>query len=273
MQDFANRVGVVTGAASGIGLATAAALARAGMRIVLIDARGDALSTAAASLSATGAEVLPLTVDVTDAEAVAAAAAAVIDRFGAIHLLMNNAAVFLRGSAIAEIGDEVWDWLLGVNLYGPIHCIRSMLPLMQGHAEPGHIVNTASISGMAVRDRKNGAYAVSKFGLVALSEALRHDLRDTNIGVSVVFPGLVASEFYVTSAGHRGDLGGLNLFPTTPADTAQGMPPAEVAARILDGIRDDRFYIATHDNTRQQLEDRHTEIMAAYDAAAAWRPA
>jgi NAD(P)-dependent dehydrogenase (short-subunit alcohol dehydrogenase family) len=183
---------------------------------------------------------------------------------------MNNAAVFLRGGEIAELEDDVWRWLLGVNLFGPIHCIRSFLPYIREHGRGGHIVNTASISGFVVRDRKNGAYAATKSALVSFSEALRFDLEDSGIGVSVVLPGAVASDFYLTSAEHRGELGGPNLYPTTPPDTAAGMQPAEVAARIVDGVRGNRFFIATHPATRPMIESRHAELMAAHDAAAAW---
>lgn len=270
MQHFQDKVAVITGAASGIGFAAARAFAAQGMRVALLDVREDEVHTAAESLRSSGAKTLGLCVDVSDAAAVDAAAREVYREFGGVHLLMNNAAVFLRGAEIATIDDDVWDWLFSVNVYGPIHCIRSFLPHILGQGGEGHVVNTGSISGFAVRDRKNGAYAVTKFGLVALSEALRHDLKDTSVGVSIVLPGLVASDFYVTSAQHRGDLGGPNLFPTTPADTAQGMSPDEVAARVVDGIRAGRFYIATHRETRAMLEQRHREIMEAYDAAEAW---
>jgi NAD(P)-dependent dehydrogenase (short-subunit alcohol dehydrogenase family) len=180
---------------------------------------------------------------------------------------MNNAAVFLRGGEIAEFEDDVWRWLLGVNLFGPIHCVRSFLPYIREHGRGGHIVSTSSISGFVVRDRKNGAYAATKSALVSYSEALQFDLKDEGITVSVVLPGAVASDFYLTSAEHRGKLGGKNYYPTTPADTAAGMTPAEVAARIVEGVRDERFFIATHAGTRPMVESRHAELMAAYDAA------
>jgi NAD(P)-dependent dehydrogenase (short-subunit alcohol dehydrogenase family) len=271
MKDFKGKVAVVTGSASGIGLETARAFAALGMRLALLDVREEALEAAAESIRETGAEAIVLPVDVTDELAVADAARHVTSELGSVDLLMNNAAVFLRGGEIAELGDDVWRWLFGVNLFGAIHCIRSFLPTMKEHGRGGHIVNTSSISGFVVRDRKNGAYAATKSALASLSEALRFDLEPEGIGVSVVLPGPVASDFYVTSAEHRGDLGGPNLYPTTPPDTAAGMEPAEVAARIVDGIRQNRFFIATHTATRPMVEARHAELMAAYDAAADWR--
>lgn len=272
MNDFSNRVAVVTGSASGIGFETARRFAGLGMRVALIDARGDAVEEAAAALRESGATAEALAVDVADEHAVQDAARSIASAFGRVDLLMNNAAVFLRGGEIAALDDEVWRWLLGVNLLGPIHCVRSFLPHIREHGQGGHIVNTSSISGFVVRDRQNGAYAATKSALVSYSEALRFDLAESGIGVSVVLPGAVASDFYLTSAAHRGDRGGPNLFPTTPADTAAGMRPSEVAARIVDGIRAGRFFIATHTNTRPMVEERHEELMAAYAAAAAWTP-
>jgi NAD(P)-dependent dehydrogenase (short-subunit alcohol dehydrogenase family) len=214
-----------------------------------------------------GAEAIGLAVNVADETSVVVATEKVLAEYETVDLLMNNAAVFLRGGNITDLEDDVWQWLLSVNLFGPIHCIRHFLPHIKAHGRGGHIVNTSSISGFVVRDRQNGAYAATKSALVSYSEALRIDLEGTGIGVSVVLPGAVASDFYLTSAEHRGDLGGPNLFPTTPADTAAGMQPAEVAARIVAGIEENRFFIATHAGTRPMVESRHAELMAAYDAA------
>jgi NAD(P)-dependent dehydrogenase (short-subunit alcohol dehydrogenase family) len=268
MQDFKDKIAVVTGSASGIGFETAKAFANLGMRVALLDVRADAVKASAKTIRETGGEAIGLTVNVADESSVRAAAERVLAEYETVDLLMNNAAVFLRGGEIANLEDDVWQWLLGVNLFGPIHCIRHFLPHIRAHGRGGRIVNTSSISGFVVRDRQNGAYAATKSALVSYSEALRIDLEGTGIGVSVVLPGAVASDFYLTSAEHRGDLGGTNLFPTTPPDTAAGMKPAEVAARIVDGVRDNRFFIATHAGTRPMVESRHAELMAAYDAAA-----
>jgi NAD(P)-dependent dehydrogenase (short-subunit alcohol dehydrogenase family) len=271
MKHFQDKVAVVTGSASGIGFETARRLAALGMRVALLDARREAVEQAAERIRELGAQTLGLCVDVADEHAVQDAARRISVDFGSCALLMNNAAVFLRGGEIANLEDDVWRWLLGVNLLGPIHCVRSFLSQLR-ESQDAHIVNTSSISGFVVRDRQNGAYAATKAALVSYSEALRFDLKDSGIGVSVVLPGAVASDFYLTSAAHRGSLGGENLFPTTPADTAAGMPPAEVAARIVDGVRAERFFIATHSETRPMVEARHGELMAAYDAAAQWGP-
>ena len=271
MHDFADRTAVVTGSASGIGFETARLFAGLGMRVALLDKRADEVESAAKTINDAGGTALAVPCDVADEHNVQDVARLVESEFGSVDLLMNNAAVFHRGGEIAGLDDDVWRWLLGVNLLGPIHCIRTFLPYIRDQGRGGHIVNTSSISGFVVRDRQNGAYAATKSALVSYSEALRFDLEDAGIGVSVVLPGAVASDFYLTSAAHRGGLGGPNLFPTTPEDTAAGMTPAEVATRIIDGIRANRVFIATHAATRQMVEERHAELMAAYDVAAEFK--
>ena len=266
MQNLRGKVAVVTGAASGIGLASAKLLARQGMQVALLDVRADELRRAADEASAEGGNVIGIVTDVADQASVSAAAEQVVAHFGKVHLLMNNAAVFIRGTQIVDVDDEAWGWLLGVNLYGAIHCLRSFVPHIRAHGEEGHVVTMASISGFVVGARKNGVYAASKFALVALSEALAHDLEGSGIGVSVVMPAAVATQFYESSAQLRGSLGGPNLFPTAPPDTVAGMSPDEVAARMLDGVRQKQFYIPTHGASRAMLEERHRAIMAAYDA-------
>ena len=270
MKDFKGKVAAVTGSASGIGLACAEAFARAGMSVALMDNRAAELEGAVERVKALGGAAIGIVTDVSDEQAMEAAAAETERTFGKVNLIMNNAAVFIRGHPIAEVQDDVWDWLMKVNLYGTLHGIRSFVPRMRANGEEGRVVNTASISGLYVSERLNSVYAASKFAIVAVSEGLRHDLKGTGIGVSVVAPGAVASDFYVTSAGHRGDLGGPNLFPTTPPDTAAGMTPAEVARRTVAGVAADQFYIPTHTGTRQFVQRRFDEIMKGYDFMAEW---
>jgi len=267
MQNFRDKTAVITGAASGIGLATARLLAVKGMQVALLDNREDTLAKACRELEEEGYPVLGQEVDIRYPDAVNQAADTISSRFGSVNLLINNAAVFIRGHGITEVEQDVWDWLMDVNLRGTLNCLRTFLPLMQANGEEGHVVNTCSISGLVVRDRKNGIYATSKFALVGLSEALAFDLAGTPINVSVLIPGAVASDFYLSSAEHRGSLGGPNLFPDTPEDTANGMSPADVAERLIDGIRHKRFYITTHAANRAMVEQKYRELMAAFDAA------
>ncbi len=267
MQDFAGKTAVVTGAASGVGLAAAKAFAQAGMSVALLDVRAAELEAAAHQVRALGGRVLAVPTDVSNGESVEAAAATVEREFGAVHLLMNNAAVFMRGVRMDEAPDEAWNWILGVNLYGVIHGVQSFVPRMKAHGQGGHVVNTASISGLVVGDRESGAYSATKFAVIAFSEALEHDLKGAGIGVSVVIPGGVSTDFYPNSALSRGGLAGPNAYAETPPDIAAGMKPEEVARRMLEGVRAGQFFIPTHPQTRAVVEARHARLMAAYDFA------
>jgi len=271
VQDFAGKVAVVTGAASGIGLGLARTFTRAGMAVAMCDIRGERLQTAAHEVAGLGqGRVIAVEADVASHDSVEQAAQRIEREFGKIHLVCNNAGVVLRGMLMEKIDDATWNWLLGVNLYGVIHGIQAFVPRIRAHGEGGHIVNTASMAGLQVGDRQTGAYAASKFAVVALSEALARDLKDTNIGVSVLAPAAVQTEIYTSSAQHRGDLGGPNAFAQTPEDIAKGLEPDDVGRRVLDGIRAGQFYLITHPETRAWIERRHAGIMAGYDFADRW---
>lgn len=273
MQHFAGKVAVVTGAASGIGLGLARTFIRAGMSVAMCDIRADKLEEAVKQVRPLGqGRVITVTADVSSADSVEAAAQKIESEFGKIHVVCNNAGVVVRGQLMEKIDDKTWNWLLGANLYGVIHGIQSFVPRIRAHGEGGHIINTASMGGLQVGNRGTGAYAASKFAVVALSEALAGDLKDTNIGVSVLAPAAVATELYTSSAAHRetGKIGGENQFTQTPDEIAAGMHPDEAGRRVLDGIKAGQFYLITHPETRPWLEARHKRIMAAYDFADQW---
>ena len=267
MEDLAGKVVVVTGAASGVGLGCARTFARAGMKVALCDLRAEPLKGAVENVRALGADAIGIPTDVSKKDSVEQAAEEVVRAFGKIHIAMNNAGVVLRGLPMAEITDEAWNWVLGVNLYGVIHGIQSFVPRIRAHGEGGHVINTASMAGLYVGDRQTGAYSASKFAVVALSEALAKDLAGTNIGVSVLTPAAVATDIYVNSARLRGALGDPNRFAQTPADIAAGLAPDDVGERVLDGIRAGQFFLITHPETRSWVTDRHARLMAAYDCA------
>ena len=251
MQDFAGKVAVVTGAASGIGLGLARTFVRAGMSVAMCDIRKDRLEEAMIRSGRwVRAVSSPCRPTFRTPNSVERAAAAIEREFGKIHIVCNNAGVVLRGARMEAIEDKAWDWVLGVNLYGIIHGIRSFVPRIRSHGEGGHIVNTASMAGLHVGNRQTGAYAASKHAVVALSEALAQDLAQTNIGVSVLTPAAVATEIYTSSAAHRGNLGGPNFYPDTPPEIAAGLHPDQIGHRVLDGIRADQFYLITHPETR-----------------------
>jgi NAD(P)-dependent dehydrogenase (short-subunit alcohol dehydrogenase family) len=267
MEDLAGKVVVVTGAASGVGLGCARTFARAGMKVALCDLRAEPLKGAVENVRALGADAIGIPTDVSKKDSVEQAAEEVVRAFGKIHIAMNNAGVVLRGLPMAEITDEAWNWVLGVNLYGVIHGIQSFVPRIRAHGEGGHVINTASMAGLYVGNRQTGAYSASKFAVVALSEALAKDLAGTNIGVSVLTPAAVATDIYVNSARLRGAIGGPNRFAQTPVDIAAGLAPDDVGERVLDGIRAGQFFLITHPETRSWVADWHARLMAAYDYA------
>ena len=272
MFDFRGKGAVVTGAASGIGLAIAKALAAEGALMVLLDVRADVLEEAVAEvrLSAGGDLVVGIATDVSDAVSVARAAEQAAGALGKVHILVNTAGVMLRGPKVFEVGDEVWDWILKVNVVGLVHTLRAFVPLMASHGEGGRILNTGSMSGFLSAKRQTGIYTTTKFAITGLTESLADELEGTGIGVSLLLPGGVNTPFYATSAELRGTLGGANRFAEPQPDASAFMSPLEVAVRAISGLRHGQFYIATHRECRALHKARHAELMAAYDAADAW---
>jgi NAD(P)-dependent dehydrogenase (short-subunit alcohol dehydrogenase family) len=272
VQDFAGKVAVVTGAASGIGLGLSRTFMRAGMAVAMCDVRADKLKAALEQqVKPLGqGRAIAIETDVSKQGSVEKAADEIEREFGKIHVVCNNAGVVLRGLPMAEISDEAWNWLLGVNLYGVIHGIQAFVPRIKKHGEGGHIVNTASMAGLQVGNRGTGAYAASKFAVVALSEALARDLDGTGIGVSVLTPAAVNTEIYTSSASHRASIKDANPYAETPDEIAAGLHPDEVGRRVMDGIRGGQFFLITHPGSRPWLEQRHKRIMDAYDFAERW---
>jgi len=251
MQELNGRVAVVTGGASGIGFGLASAFAAEGMKVVVGDIEEPALDDAVAKLEASGAEVLGVRTDVSDDASVAALAAAAVDRFGAIHVACNNAGVG-GGGLSWEAPLSTWEWVLGVNMWGVIHGIRAFVPILMQQDE-AHIVNTASIAGLAAGPFM-GPYNASKHAVVALSETLYHEMAMTapQVKVSVLCPGWVRTRI-ADSARNRPDDDGDDAVENPARLLLQsvierGMPPEELAAIVLDAIRAERFWILPHDD-------------------------
>ncbi len=186
MERLQGRVAVVTGAASGIGRALAETFGREGMKVVLADVEPGALAETARALAATGVEVLPVETDVTKQDEVDRLAARTLDAFGGVHLVCNNAGVFAGGLSWSQpLAD--YQWVLGVNLWGVIHGVRTFVPIMLERGDEGHVVNTASMAGLTANPYA-AAYHVSKHAVLAFSEVLYHELRGTGakIGVSAL---------------------------------------------------------------------------------------
>jgi NAD(P)-dependent dehydrogenase (short-subunit alcohol dehydrogenase family) len=269
MQDLTGKTALVTGAASGIGLGIAGALAEAGMRVVLADLRPDPLEQARATVAklgtAAGVRVIGVVTDVCDPASIAAAGRAAEDAFGNLHVLVNNAGVAMHGIPVEQATPETWSRVIDVNIMGVIHGIHALLPLIRRHGQGGHVVNTASISGFFVREGRNqGGYAMTKYAVVALSEALEQETKGSGIGVSVLCPGPVRTPFFAS-----GTASGLaHAAAARPDGGFTGrIEPAAVGARVVHAIRHDEFYVFTHTQERAVVQARHARIAAAFDRA------
>jgi NAD(P)-dependent dehydrogenase (short-subunit alcohol dehydrogenase family) len=274
MNAFAGKVAVVTGAASGIGLALAARFAQAGMKVALADIEAAPLESARAAISAQGAEVIAVRTDVMREQDVRRLADAAFDAWGKVHVLCNNAGV--TGGAGADgvwnLPLEDWDWVLGVNFRGVLHGIRHFVPRMLAQGEAGHVVNTASIAGL-ITGPTGAPYTVSKHAVVALSEILYKDLkaRNAKLSVSVLCPGWVDTRI-IESERNRPD----DLKPGEPAAplSAQmqmwreavrgllknGFRPETIAGLVFDALENHTFYVVpvqpgVEDALARRLED------------------
>ena len=264
MRELQNKVAVVTGAGSGIGEGIARAAAQAGMRVVVADIDRAAAESVAADLSAAGAQAMAAVVDVADLDSVVALRDATLAQFGAVHLLCNNAGVWI-GALMQDAHIRDWQYLINVNLYGVIHGVNAFLPGMLAQGE-GHIVNTASMGGL-ISGPPEGLYTTTKFAVVGLSEALLLELSGSGVGVSLLCPGLVNTRLISQSAKVRPDALDSGVDHDQPApDVASGIAPLAVAQQVLDAVREDGFYIITHDDYRDIIKLRHDGILAALDS-------
>jgi NAD(P)-dependent dehydrogenase (short-subunit alcohol dehydrogenase family) len=252
VQDLTGKVAVITGGASGIGNALARRFASEGARVVIGDVEADALERAVLALRASGAEVEGVVTDVTDPAQMQALADAAVARFGGVQVFCNNAGVG-GGGLSWEMPLSTWEWVIGVNLWGVIHGVRSFVPLLMQQTE-GHIVNTASVAGLVAAPFM-GPYNASKHAVVAISETLHHELAMTapHVKVSVLCPGWVNTRIHESGRNRPEHLREEAVADADGASLLQGMiengmPPDDVAAKVRDAIRDDRFWILTHDD-------------------------
>ena len=257
MEQLNGRVAVVTGGASGIGLATAHRLAAEGMDLVVADIEAGPLAEAAAALAAHGTRVLTVPTDVSSEAAVDALADAAFEAFGNVHVLFNNAGVAATAATLRARAWEGtladWDWTMGVNFNGVLYGVRAFVPRMLERGDEGHIVNTASMAGLLTGANP---YNVSKHAVVCLTEGIYKDLREmgAKLSASVVCPGLINTKI-LEAERNRGEGQGAHTDVGALRDDLQrfaagfeaalrgGYPPDVVADTVLNGIRDDRFYL------------------------------
>jgi NAD(P)-dependent dehydrogenase (short-subunit alcohol dehydrogenase family) len=278
MDTFAGRTAVITGGASGIGYAMAKRFAAEGMNLVLGDIEAEALAMAEAAFLAEGAKVLAVRTNVGKPESVEALAEAAYARFGAVHVLCNNAGVGGSIGEAWELSQGDWEWLIDVNLWSVIHGIRSFVPRMLAAGEPGHIVNTASIAGL-MTGFVGPAYQATKFAVVGLSENVYRalKLRQAHVSCSVLCPSFVSTRIGESQRNRPGEYGPAPVLDPAMAQVreqlreqvfAKALIPDDVATMVFEAVREDRFYIVPaserHQNT---IWDRHARMQAGENPA------
>jgi len=277
MRELSGKVAVVTGAASGIGLALAQRFAADGMKVVMADIEQHALAREAEVLATSGAEVLAVPTDTSLAAEVEALAEATLDRFGAVHVVCNNAGVGSRGLTLWDLPLRDFEWVLGVNLWGVVHGIRAFLPHLRLQDE-GHIVNTASVSALYYRPRM-GPYNASKAAVLALSETLAFELaaEGSHVGVSVLCPSWVRTNIstavrnlperlaYELSTEQVAEMTEYKARRRQLLRGDEAIDPDDVAIQVRDAVVEGRFYVITHPESIPEIEARFDRIVGGDD--------
>lgn len=266
MIEFPGRTAFVTGGANGIGIGLVRALLAEGCKVAIADIREDSIEQALKSLD--NQMVMGVQVDVSQRDAMEKAADEVEAKFGPVSLLFNNAGINLFQS-IEDSSYSDWDWVMGVNLHGPINGVMTFVPRMIAAGNGGYIVNTASMAGWLAAGSP-GIYNTTKFAVRGMSESLRSSLAPHGIGVSILCPGLVKSYIYASDDVRPKEL----LDGAKPIDTENvkrladfhefGMEPDVIAARVLDGMRENRAYIFSHPEFKDEVADLFQEYLADF---------
>lgn len=253
MEKFEGGTAVVTGGASGMGLAMAHRFAEAGMNIVLGDIEAEPLAMAEASIAAKGVKVMPVRTDVAKADELEALANKSYERFGKVNILCNNAGIGGSPGNTWELSQKDWEWVIDVDLWSVINGVRSFVPRMIASGEEAHIVNTASVAGL-VSGAVGGPYTVAKFGVVALSEQLYFELGRAghNVGVSVLCPGFVNTNIFDSGRNRQAEYGTSDTVPTPDGEQRRAMlnamrgqmiQPGDIAELVFEAIRTRNLYI------------------------------
>jgi len=271
MQDLNGRTAVITGGASGIGLALAHRFGVAGMNLVLGDIESDALDGATDELTEAGYDVAAMRLDVSDLDGIRAFEAFARESFGNVHLLCNNAGVGAGGPVADPENLDLWKWTIDINLWGVIYGCKVFMPAMLEHGEGSHIVNTASMAGHLSAPMM-GPYNISKYGVVALSETMAKEMAmmQTDLGVSVLCPAFVQTQIATSDRNLPDDIKqahadeGQDTSGTQSAIeqlVASGIPTADVADAVHDAVVAGDFWILTHDETKPAITERARQIV------------
>lgn len=267
MENLRGKVAVITGGASGIGFATAEALAREGTKLVLADVEAQALEAAAAKLRASGAEAIGVVTDVTSRAAVEALADATWKHYGRADVVFNNAGVAVAGP-VTGMTHEDWRWVIDVDLWGVIHGVEAFAPRLVEQGEGGHVLATASFAGL-VPNIGLGAYCVAKYGVVALMEVLHRELRPHGIGASVLCPMRVRTKIDESGRNRQADYGGPEAqhYPKVEEGQMAGrvIDVGEVAALVVKGIQQNQLYLLPHQESREMIRRRFERIDRAFE--------
>ena len=276
MRELRGKVAVITGAGSGIGASLASACAAEGMSVVAADVDEAGAAQTVSAIEGGGGKAIATGVDVRKRDSLDALADTAWDAFGGCHLLCNNAGVMVN-KPLLELEESDWRWILDVNLMGIVHGLGAFVPRMKKQAGEAHIVNTASMAGLAAFAAMGlGAYTASKFAAVSVSEILVQELEGTGIGVSVLCPGAVATRIHESDRIRPADVAG--TAPSSLADEANPehvagvQTPDQIAQTVLRGVRENRLYLITHPEMKPVVETRFEAITRAFDAAAADAP-
>ncbi|MEO0467315.1 MAG: SDR family NAD(P)-dependent oxidoreductase [Pseudomonadota bacterium] len=268
-MDIKGKTAFITGGAGGLGLAMARAFGARGANIMLADIDEKAAKAVAADLASAGIEAAGCALDVRDAAAFDVAAKATVERFGAVHMVVNNAGVSLSGMT-GEFALEDWRWIVDINLMGVVYGTECFTRLFKAQDEGGYILNVASMAGHGAF-AGGGPYHATKFAVVGYSESLRHEFKKSNIGVSVLCPGFVQTGIGDSVLGAPSGTISKDdptvQFAQHAVDT--GLEPGPVAEWVAKCVEDGRFYIFTHAEMRDGIDVRRDRLAYDYDAALA----
>ncbi len=274
MSKFIEKTAVISGGAEGIGLSIAKALGEQKMNIVLTDINEKNLQKASLELETIGVPVLPVVLDVAKEDQWQEVAEKAIARFGKIHMMVNNAGVGGESGSIENQNAKGWQWALDVNLMGVVFGAKVMVPLIKQHGEGGWIVNVASMAGMGGTPY-GGAYTATKAAVVAVSESWAGELESEGINVSVLCPAFVQTRIYDSERNRqsqyksdkKSSISENSFLNKAKKMVENGIEVSIVGKRVVEALNDGEFYIFTHPNYRPLVEERSSQINAAFEKA------